>query len=348
MGDHQPNQKCFGGRGRGVKQVTIYDVSRLAKVSISTVSNAVNRPDKVSAATRQRVLDAINSLGFVPKDQAIARARRDLGYVGVLAPFTSYPSFWQRLAGVLERATSGQTEVVVMDHPSASTASTFVEAAPVARRLDGLIIMSLPLEPAARSRLLDSELPTVLVDTTDEGFTSVMVDDTAGGRMVADAFVERGHRRVAFLGEKQQVWSKRSAVVRRLGGFEATLAAAGTPLDPALIQLVASSPTDYAKGAWALLDRPDRPTAIFAYSDTAALSCLRVAHDLGLRVPDDVAIVGFDDLDWAAATGLTTVRQPLQETGSAAMTALRGLMDETEIRGRRTVLPVQLVLRDTL
>jgi DNA-binding LacI/PurR family transcriptional regulator len=145
--------------------VTIYDVAAEAGVSISTVSLALNSPTRVSDATRQRVLRAADALGFVPKADAVSRARRGVGRIGVVAPLTSYASFARRLNGVL-RAVQGQPlEVVVFDQQSAAaTALPLLASLPLTRRLDGLVVMGLPLEESVATRLVSLELPTVLVD----------------------------------------------------------------------------------------------------------------------------------------------------------------------------------------
>jgi DNA-binding LacI/PurR family transcriptional regulator len=180
---------------------TIYDVAERAGVSISTVSLALNAPRRVKAETLERVLAAIDELKFVPKSEAVTRARRGVGRLGVIAPFTTYPSFARRLNGVL-RATGDQSyEVVVYDQESAATST--LASLPLTQRLDGLIVMSIPFGDEIADRLVDQNIGTVLVELERPGFSSVTIDDVAGGRMAAKLLLDRGHSRFGFLGERQ-------------------------------------------------------------------------------------------------------------------------------------------------
>jgi LacI family transcriptional regulator len=162
---------------------TIYDVAQRAGVSISTVSRVLNSPEQVTETTRTRVLAVIDLLGFVPKAEATARARKGTRRIGVLAPFLTYPSFVLSLRGV---ATLDNTpyELVISNVDSASRRDGYLSTLPITRRLDGLIIMALPFDDPAAERLLASELETVLIEFTHPSFSSVQIDDEAGGRLV--------------------------------------------------------------------------------------------------------------------------------------------------------------------
>ncbi len=136
------------------EHATIYDVATRAGVSISTVSHTLNRPQRVHEATRQRVLDAIDELGYVPKATAMAHARKAVGRVGVIAPFSSYESYTRRLKGILQEARTDATEIVIYDQESAASASSpLLSALPVTRRLDGVVIMGVPLDDRLADRL---------------------------------------------------------------------------------------------------------------------------------------------------------------------------------------------------
>jgi DNA-binding LacI/PurR family transcriptional regulator len=328
--------------------VTIYDVAAEAGVSISTVSLALNSPTRVSDATRQRVLRAADALGFVPKADAVSRARRGVGRIGVVAPFTSYASFARRLNGVL-RAVQGQPlEVVVFDQQSAAaTALPLLAALPLTRRLDGLVVMGLPLDESVAARLVSLELPTVLVDLRHPSFDSVHADDTAGGRMVADHLLERGHRRFAFLGETQQSHLYVSPSEQRLAGYRAGLQAAGHTLSDDDVRLTGHQPELARQAAAELLSQPDHPTAVFAHDDTLAAGVLWAARDLGLSVPRDVAVVGFDDSDVAEVLDLSTVRQPLEESGRTAAELLLERLHRTPRSTREVTLRLELLVRGT-
>lgn len=323
---------------------TIYDVAARAGVSISTVSLVLNVPGKVSPGTAERVRQAIDELGFVPKTEAVARARRGVGRIGVLAPFSSYPSFARRLNGVF-RAVRGQPdEVVVFDQRSAAETS-LLSSLPLTRRLDGLLVMALPLDDDLAAGLIRRRLPTVLVESVRPGFSTVVIDDVAGGRMVADHLVARGHRRLAFVGERQQSHAYVSQSESRLRGFREGLAAAGVDLPADQVRLVRHSADAAGAAAGELLDRLDPPTAVFAHDDLLAAGVWRAATGRGLAVPADLAVVGFDDSDLAEHLGLSTVRQPLEESGQVAAELLLARLRDPAATTRDVALALTLVPR---
>lgn len=329
------------------KPKTIYDVATLAGVSISTVSLVLNAPARVSTETRRKVLEAVDALGYVPKPEAVAKARRGVGRVGVVAPYTSYPSVARRLNGILHIANQHPLEIVMFDQESAAQRSSpLLSSLPITGRLDGLIIVSLPLDEAAARRLTDLRLPTVLIDVQHPGFDSVYTSDATGGRLVASHLVARGHRHFGFLGEEQQSFLYVSPAQRRLAGYRAALAEAGYPLTENDVRFTAHGVGPACEVAKDLLSREQRPTAVFASSDTLAAGALNAARDLGLAVPGDVALVGFDDGELAEALDLTTVHQPLEESGQAAMERLLQQLDRSGT-AREVVLGLELVLRGT-
>ena len=327
-------------------RATIYDVATKAGVSISTVSLALNAPTRVKPQTLERVLAAADELSFVPKTEAVSRARRGVGRIGVIAPFTSYSSFGRRLNGVL-RAVHGQSsEIVVYDEQSAAAA--VLASLPLMQRLDGLIVMSLPFSDDVAQRLIDQQVTTVLVEVERPGFSSVTIDDAAGGRMVADLLVGLGHERFGFVGEARQQ-SHRYVLQSeaRLAGFRDGLARHDRQLSEANIRHVGHSFHAGASAADELLDLPLRPTAIFAHDDVIASGVLKKARARGLHVPNDLAVVGFDDSDVAEHLGLTSVRQPLEESGELATETLLAQLANPRRSLQHTTLKLSLVERDT-
>jgi DNA-binding LacI/PurR family transcriptional regulator len=322
----------------------IYDVAARAGVSISTVSLVLNVPGKVSPATAERVRQAIDELGFVPKTEAVARARRGVGRIGVLAPFSSYPSFARRLNGVFQAVRGQPDEVVVFDQQSAAETS-LLSSLPLTRRLDGLLVMALPLDDQLAAGLLRQRLPTVLVESVRPNFSTVVIDDVAGGRMVADHLVAGGHRRLAFVGERQQSHDYVSQSESRLRGFREGLAAAGLDLPADRVRLVRHNAHAARAAAGELLDLADPPTAIFAHDDLLAAGVWRAATDRALAVPGQLAVVGFDDSDLAEHLGLSTVRQPLEESGQAAAELLLARLRDPAATTRNVTLALTLVPR---
>lgn len=326
---------------------TIYDVAASAGVSISTVSLCLNSPARVAVATRDRVLAAADSLGYVPKADAVSRARRTVGRIGVIAPFTSYPSFARRLSGILSEFAANNLEVVVYDHESA-VVSPLLATLPLTRRVDGLIVMSLPVDDDVRRRLQEQAIPAVLLDTAQEGFDTVRTDDLAGGRLAGQHLIDRGHTRIAFLGEGWLVpHAHQSQCEQRLSGLKAAMADAGLTVEDAHIRF-SSHDLDDARGvARDLLESPDRPSAVFAHDDLLAAATLQAAQELHLAVPADLAVVGFDDSDVARALGLTTICQPFEGTGRVAAKTLVDRMANPSLPTRTTILDLTLIHRAT-
>jgi DNA-binding LacI/PurR family transcriptional regulator len=312
------------------------------------VSHTLNRPHRVNADTRRRVLDAIEELGYVPRATAVARARQSVGRVGVLAPFTSYASYNRRLMGILKEAEGDATEIVVYDQQSAAAAaSPLLSSLPVTRRVDGLLIMGLPLDDVLTERLITQRLPTVLVDSTRPELDSITIDDEAAGHLVGRHLIQRGRRAIAYVSETQASTAYVSPGQRRRAGVGRALADAG--LDPASLRHVTTT-ADIAGGRAAvaqLVAEGGLPDAVFAHQDVVAAGVLLECRDRGIRVPEDLAIVGFDQTEVSEALGLTTVWQPLEESGRLGFRQLREAIGGAPVTPRRVTLGVQLVVRGT-
>ncbi|HEU5098620.1 MAG TPA: LacI family DNA-binding transcriptional regulator [Roseiflexaceae bacterium] len=326
---------------------TIYDVAETAGVSISTVSRVLNAPEQVQVDTRTRVLAAIDQLNFVPKAEATARARKGTRRIGVLAPFFTYPSFVQRLRGVANALADSPYEMVIYNVESAVRRDGHLAALPITRRIDGLIVMALPFDSRAAQRLVAHELEVVLVEFAHPLFSSVEIDDQSGGRMVARYLAERGHRRCAFVGDSDVPVYSLHTSDERLEGYRQGLIESGLELPEYYVSRAPHAMESARRQAHALLELPVPPTAIFSPSDTQAMGVLKAAREHGLRVPEDLAVVGFDDVDFADYIGLTTVRQPLEESGRVAVDLLQARLADPSRPVQRVSLPLSLVRRDT-
>ncbi|MCY3634386.1 MAG: LacI family DNA-binding transcriptional regulator [bacterium] len=324
---------------------TIYDVARAAGVSISTVSNALNKPDRVNKETRARILACIDELGFVPKSEATTLARKRMGRIGVIAPFTSYVSYMTRLAGVLAEAGTSGFEVATFDSESAATSTTpILDTLPIKGQVDGLIVMGFELDASVESRLEGRGVPTVVVDAASTLFPIVTCDDEESGRIGAAHLLELGHRSFGFLRERQ-LGRYESQADRRLSGFVAEIEAIpGTQL-----RVVESDPSfeSARQAARELIDSNSRPSAIMAHYDELAVGVLKAAADLGVEVPGELSVIGVDDGPVAEATDLTTVRQPFQESGVEAVRLLLSLLERPAAERTVTFLSLRIVERAT-
>ncbi len=331
----------------GSKKATIYDVAKHAGVSITTVSRMLNAPDKVNSKTREKVLAAIDQLSFVPKAEARARAMQHTGRIGVISPFFTAPSFIQRLRGVAETLSPENYELVVYTVDSNDHFQGYLSSLPLTGNLDGLIILSLPVDDTQVRRLIDHQLPTVLIEYPHPKLNCVEIDDAEGGYMATRYLLGKGHRRIAFLGDTDLPEYSIHPVSLRLRGFRRALKEARIKLPDTFVRLAPYSQEQTRKVAKELLNLPEPPTAIFAATDFQALGVLKAARQLGFKVPDQLAVIGFDDLDIAEYFDLTTISQHLDESGRLAVELLLAQIESPSRPPRHVKLPLTLVERQT-
>jgi LacI family transcriptional regulator len=335
-----------------VVNTTIYDVARAAGVGIGTVSRVLNASEQVNPETRARVLAAIDSLGFVPKVEALARARKQIGRVGVLTPFFTSDSFVDRLRGIVAALAGQSYELVVYDVASEAQRDGYLASLALTRRVDGLIVIGLPLDAPTVQRLQTHNVPTVAILPTAEGAQPSLVriihDDAAGGEMAAHYLLARGHRCCGYVGDSDVPAFTGTTRDHKLSGFRHTLVAAGAALPDAYVGLAPFGREPARRQALRLLDLPQPPTAIFAGSDTQAMGVLLAARERGLAVPGDLAVMGFDDVEHAEVLGLTTIAQQLKESGRLAVELLLGLLAGNEPETYELLLPFALVERATV
>lgn len=327
---------------------TIYDVASHAGVSIATVSRVLNVPHSVNSATRSRVQTAIDALGFVPKAEATARARRRHRQIGVLVPFFTYSSFVQRLRGISAALLDAGYELVVYNAETPEHVHGYLLSLPVTRRLDGLIIISLRVDDTASQRLIAHRLPSVLIETQSAFLSCVDIDNRAGGALAAEYLLARGHRCIGFVGGDREIegYTYRTSELR-LHGFRNHLQQAG--MQPCISEIARNTagPEEAHRQALALLERSEPPSAIFAASDSMALGVLRAARERNIHVPDDLAILGFDDLDFSEFIGLSTISQSLETSGRQAVELLLAAMTDPQPVTRHVQAPLRLVQRNT-
>jgi LacI family transcriptional regulator len=330
------------------KSPTIYDVAELSGVSISTISRVLNASDKVNPETRVRVFQAIDKLGFVPKAEARARALSKTSRIGVVTPFFTAPSFVQRLRGVAGVLSKVNYDLVIYTVDSADRLRGYLASLPLTGNIDGLVIMSLPIGEAEAQRLLEHNIPTVLIEYPHPDLNSVEIDDAEGGRMAAQYLLKKGHRRIAFLGDTDLPEYAIHPVSLRLMGFRQVLSEAGITIPEALVRLAPYTQEQTRQVASELLNLDEPPTAIFAATDFQALGVLKAARQLQVRVPGELAVIGFDDLDMAEYADLTTIRQHLDESGRLAVEILLAHIADSSRPSQHVHIPLSLIERATV
>lgn len=351
-----------GDTGGSVARVTLQTVADKVGVSRMTVSNAFSRPDQLSADLRRRILAAADELGYVgPDPTGRALARGTTGAVGVLLTESLGMAFHDEIAAGFFGALAEElapTGLALALLPSTVSSAT-VPARDIA--MDGALVYACAGDTPALDWLVRRRLPLVFVDQSPlPGYASVVLDDVGGAQAAAHHLLELGHRHVGILtmapgsahGLVADAHEQPGTYVdrERVRGWTAPLLDAGARITTS--QVAENSERDAYAGARLLLDSPDRPTAVLCFSDLMAWGVVHAAQDLGLRVPEDVSVVGFDDSALAGRIrpALTTVRQDLTAKGRAAATALTRAIEAAR-SGRpvpaplQTVLPTELVVR---
>ena len=331
-----------------IKPSSVKDVAARAGVSLGTVSNVLNRPDRVSPETRARVERAMRDLGFVRNESArqlrVGRSRT-LAYVLLDA---RNPFFTDVAEGAERAAEAAGLSLFLCHSDNRASRETDYLAHLVEQRVQGVLITPVDPESRALADVRRNGTPLVIVDRTrqDNDFCSVAVDDVLGGRIAVEHLLERGHTRVAFVGGPGTVGQVRD----RLAGARRAFTDAGLPEDQ--LTVIGTDGLTVVEGRSAGerlmgISERQRPTAAFCANDLLALGLLQQLSTSGLSVPGDLAIVGYDDIDYAAAAAvpLTSVRQPRQELGRRAAELVLDESDNPDHRHQQVVFTPELVAR---
>lgn len=329
----------------GGRAVKIAEVAAAAGVGVGTVSRVLNCSPQVRDETRERVLEVIERLGYRPSRLASGLALGSTRSVAVLVAFMTIPSVVARLAGILAVLDEEGFDCVVCNIETPEQRDRHLRALADLHRVDGMLVVSIPLVREQLQAISASRMPLVLIDAAAPGTPCVVVDDRAGGELATGHLLGLGHRRIGFIGDTTNRSMGFLSTTRRLDGYRRAHRAAGSEPDPGLVRRHAQAGATAGEIALDLLEMPDPPTAIFAASDTQAAGVLQAADKLGRRVPADLSVVGFDDVETAGLLGLTTVRQPLARSGELGARALCSLIRGEAVSPRRSVLPLELVQR---
>jgi LacI family transcriptional regulator len=328
------------------QDITIYDVAREAGVSYSTVSRVINNKG-VSADKRERVLRAMAELGYVANLQARSLAGGKSHIIGLLVHSLSIEYFDEIAHGVDDELEAISYDLMLYTtHRRKGRESAYV--AKVTRNLvDGLLLVLPRNAEAYLQALSHRRFPHVLVDHQGLGFDvpSVGATNRQGGYDGTSYLIKLGHRRIGFITGDMALGCARD----RLAGYQEALSDAGLPADPTLICEGNFLQPQAFSCANELLNLAEPPTAIFASNDVSAFGVMEAVRNRGLRIPDDISILGFDDISQAAQVhpSLTTVRQPLAEMGRAAARLLFTYINQPDAAIKQIVLPTELIIRQS-
>lgn len=329
--------------------VSIRDVADRAGVSVGTVSNVLNRPDRVSDAVATRVQDAIRELGYVRNDAARQLRAGRSSSVGLVVLDARNPFFTDVARGAEDAAAEHRVSVLLGDSDEkpereAAYLDLFEE-----QRVRGVLVSPLGDIGERLQRMRSLGTPVVLVDriAEDASLSSVSVDDVAGGRIAVGHLLDIGRRRIAFVGGPLEL---RQVADRLVGARQAVGAVPGAQLE--VLEGAALSVLEGRRLGEQLVARPveERPDAVFTANDLLAVGLLQALVMNGaVRVPDDIALIGFDDIDFASATivPLSSIRQPSRLIGQTALGILLEEADDPELAPRQVVFQPELVIRDS-
>jgi DNA-binding LacI/PurR family transcriptional regulator len=328
------------------RTISIATVAAEAGVGVGTVSRVLNGSNQVSEATRSRVLNTMERLDYRPLRSASSLSKGRTDAVGILVSVISRPSVMARLVGVIDVLSDAGLDAVVLNVENRAQLDRHLSSIIDQRRVDGIISISLRIPEERVTRIRKLDIPLVLVDNSLPNLPCVYIDDVAGGNMATKHLLSLGHRRVGFIGDNKHTGLGMSSSEDRYAGYLMALEAAGIEPD---FDLVARGPHS-SEAAAALTSAlfelgKHRPTAIFASSDTLAVGVIKAAQHHGLKIPDDCAVIGFDNLEISSILDISTVNQPLLESGIKGASKMVSLLNGEIAKPHREELSLDVVPR---
>lgn len=324
---------------------TISDVAKRAGVSPVTVSRVINGGGNVKAATRDKVQKAIEDMHYLPNVAARSLRSKRTYTLALLVPDITN-SFWTTVSrGVEDEAQNGGYSVLLCNTDEDSAKQLRYQDVIISQRVDGVIVTPYDSDARNLARLRDRKIPVVVIDRRIDGWNvdTVSSDSVAGAQTLVKHLIALGHQRIAAISGPPST----STAHDRVTGYRMALAEAGIPIDADLIKHGQFKTLSGEEMAYQLLAGTPRPTAIFAANNALAIGVIKAAEKLGLRIPQDIALVCFDDLPNLALIlpFLTVVVQPAYEIGVRAAQLLLSRIEDQAIQPRHIVLPTRLIVR---
>ncbi|MDF1604811.1 LacI family DNA-binding transcriptional regulator [Nocardioides sp. YIM 152315] len=327
---------------------SIKDVARDVEMSTATVSRALRGLAGVSGETRARVMESAQRLGYVPSPSAAGLASGQTRTVAVVVPRVTQWFFAAVVQGAEEVLRESGYDLLLYNLAGdASARHRVFETSLLTKRVDAVLVLSLKPSPDERERLSRLGRPVTIVGADMPGWATVRIDDREAAATATSHLVDLGHERIGYIGGATEGVLDFTAPSARLTGYRCVLEKAGVESDPCLEADGGFTIAGGQEAALSLLQRPDRPSAVFAASDEMAIGALRAARELGLRVPEDVSVVGIDDHEMARYFDLTTVAQPVHEQGRVAATQVLAALADDDWTPEQVILPTELVVRRT-
>lgn len=328
--------------------ITIRDVAQHAKVGVGTVSRVINRSAAVSTATRERVLASIRALDFHPNRSAQSLSHQKTKTIVVILPFFTFPFFVKILESIHRVTEAANYDLVIQNVDTPQKCAQHLQNVLQSRRFDGTILVSLQISDETVATFKNADLPVVLIDSYHAALPSAYINNRQGGFLATTHLLSLGHTHVAYLGDRQNSGWAFVANEQRLAGYQDALQMSGITLQTAYIYQSDRTAESVANGIqhWLTMELP--PSAIFAYSDQIALLAIQALLAAGRRIPIDMSIVGFDDIELAQYANLSTIHQPIEEMGRwGAETLLAQLRGEYLHNPSSPTFPLIMISRQT-
>lgn len=330
--------------------VTIRDVAKRAKVGVGTVSRVLNDHPNVSDATRARVVAAIDALDFKANRHARSLSLGRTMTVAVIAPFFTIPSSVMRLRGIEAALSQSEYDMMLLNVDNSQQRERHFDSLVRGGRADAVLVITLVPNSAEIERLQQQAIPMVIIDRNVPQVSSIYIDDYLGGKMATEHLLQLGHSKIAFISnfidDPLLHPFELSSSRLRFEGYSAALANAGVTPNHSYHMRGGHERESARVLSLDLLQQDDPPTAIFAASDTQALGVINAAAELNIRIPDELSLIGYDNIEAAELVGLTTIHQPLYETGFLGAQALLSRLS-TPAPVSSVELPVSLIVRRT-
>ncbi len=326
---------------------TIRDVASEAGVSVATVSRVLNKSSQVTEETYQKVQAAIDALDYSPSQTARRLSMGRTHTIGVVVPFLTLPSYVERLRGVESILAASEYDLVLFSADTPEKVNSYFTQLSRPVRTDGVIVISLKPDDYHAKRFQEANIPIVLVDARHPELTSIVVDDTAGGYTATCYLVELGHQKIAYLCDYLENPFGFIAMQDRFEGYKQALIEVGIDFQPEYLQQGELGGREAVSLAKKMLSADDPPTAIFAASDIHAVGVLKAAQELGIRIPEELSVIGFDGIRDSEYLEISTIHQPLFNSGVISVELLLASMLEESKVEKEKIMPTQLLVRGT-
>jgi len=337
--------------------ITIYDVAKKAQVGIGTVSRAINNSPHISPKTRDRVLKVIKELKYQPHAMAQGLARRKTKIIACIVPFFTGYFFVELLRSIQKDISSQGYDLILYSVDERNKKELFLKRTLREKKVDGVLLFSLPMNDNDAKIFINVNFPIVLIDSYHPQLDSITIQNNQGAYLATRHLIELGHQKISLItGHIQSIPAR-----TRLEGYRNALLENQIKYDEDYVLYLDDTVTDkdlmlndgfneksgYQLMLQLLRAEKKRPTAVFVSSDIQAIGAMEAIREKGLSIPEDIAVVGFDDIELARLLGLTTIHQPIVEMGHSAVKRLIDRMRCESTERYECNLETHLVIRRT-